>query len=66
MQCVYHFPSLVRFDGFLGPFWAKKAVLGHKTRSLGRAPPDLAPPPKGATGDFLAQNLHLARAPPRL
>ena len=26
----------------------------------------MAPPPRAATGEFLAQNLHLARPPPRL
>ena len=26
----------------------------------------MAPPPRAATGEFLAQNLDLARAPPRL
>ena len=52
--------------GFRGGFGPKKAVLGHEMRSFGRAPPDLAPPPRGATGEFLAQNLDLARAPPRL
>ena len=30
------------------------------------APPDLAPLPRGATGEFLAQNLDVARPPPRL
>ena len=35
-------------------------------RSFGRAPPDLAPLPRGASGEFLAQNLDLARSPPRL
>ena len=52
--------------GFGGYFERKKAVLGHKLRRFGRAPPDLAPPPRGATGEFLAQNLDLARPPPRL
>ena len=52
--------------GFRGRFGPKKAVLGHKMRSFGRAPPDLAPLPRGATGEFLAQNLDLVRAPPRL
>ena len=47
--------------GYKGRFGPKKAVLGHKMRSFGRAPPDLAPPPRGATGEFLAQNLDLAR-----
>ena len=32
----------------------KMAVFGPKMRSFGRAPPDLAPPPRGATGEFLA------------
>ena len=58
-----HLPVLTEFQGRFGP---KKAVLGHKMRSFGRAPPDLAPLPRGATGELLAQNLDLARAPPRL
>ena len=53
-------------SGFWGRFGPKKAVLGHKMRSFGRAPPNLEPPPRGATGEFLAQNLELARPPPRL
>ena len=52
--------------GFGGYFGRKKAVFGPKLRRLGRAPPDLAPPPRGAIGEFLAQNLDLARPPPRL
>ena len=52
--------------GFGGYFGRKKAVFGPKLRRFGRAPPDLAPPPRGATGEFLAQNLDLARPPPRL
>ena len=54
---------LTRFGGRFGP---KKAVLGHKMRSFGRALPNLAPPPRAASGEFLAQNLDLARPPPRL
>ena len=54
---------MTRFWGRFGP---KKAVLGHTMRSFGRAPPDLAPPPRGATAEFLAINLDLARPPPRL
>ena len=57
---------LAVLTGFRGRFGPKKAVLGHKMRSFGRAPPDLAPPPRGATGEFLAENLDLARPPPRL
>ena len=51
---------------FQGRFWPKKAVLGQKMRRFGRAPANLAPPPRGATGEFLAQNFDLERAPPRL
>ena len=54
---------LTRFGGRFGP---KKAVLGHKLRSFGRAPPNLAPPPRGATAEFLAIKLDLAWPPPRL
>ena len=52
--------------GVWGYFGRKMDVFGPKLRRFGRAPPDLAPPPRGATGEFLAQNLDLARAPPRL
>ena len=52
--------------GFGGYFGRKMAVFGPKMRSFGRAPPDLAPPPRAATGEFLAQNLDLARPPPEL
>ena len=52
--------------GFWGCFGRKMAVFGPKLRQFGRAPPDLAPPPRAATGEFLAQNLDLARAPPGL
>ena len=53
-------------DGFQGRFGPKKAILGHKMGIFGRAPPHLAPPPRGATGEFLAENLDLARVPRRL
>ena len=46
---------LAVLTGFWGRFGPKKAVLGHKMRSFGRAPPNLAPPPRGATGEFLEQ-----------
>ena len=47
-------------------FGRKMAVFGPKLRRFGRAPPNLAPTPRAATSEFLAQNLDLARAPPRL
>ena len=52
--------------GFWGYFWRKMAVFGPKLRRFGRAPPHLAPQPRAATGDFFAQNLDLAKPPPRL
>ena len=51
---------------YQGCFGRKMAVFGPKLRRFGRVPPDLAPSPRAATGVFLAQNLDLARAPPRL
>ena len=47
-------------DSIEGYFWRKMAVFGPKLRRFGRAPPDLAPTPRVATGDFLAQNFDLA------
>ena len=52
--------------GFGNHFGRKMAVFGPNLRRLGRAPPDLAPPARAATGEFLAQNLDSARPPPRL
>ena len=66
MECSNRLPSFGCFEPLLGLFWAKMAVFGPKLRRFGRAPPDLAPPPRAATGEFLAQNLDLARAPPRI
>ena len=67
MECSNCFPSFGHFEWVSWPFWAKKRLfLGHKMHSFGWALPDLAPPPRAATGEFLAQNLDLARAPPRL
>ena len=52
--------------GFGGYFGRKMATFGTKLRSFERAPPDLAPLPRAATGEILAENLDLARPPPRL
>ena len=57
---------LAVLPGFGGRFGRENAVFGPKLRRFGRAPPDLAPPPRAATDEFLAQNLDLARAPPML
>ena len=52
--------------GVLTKFGPQKAVLGHKMRIFGRAPPNLAPPPRAANVDFLAESFDLTRALPRL
>ena len=57
---------LAVITGFRGSFGSKKAVFGAKLRRFERAPPDLAPRPRGATGEFLAQTVDLAKPPPRL
>ena len=57
---------LAVLNGFEGRFGPRKAVLGHKMCSFRRAPPGFVPRPRGTSGEFLAQNLDLARAPPRL
>ena len=67
MRCNNRFSSFGSFELLPGPFWAKKRLfLGHTMCSFGRAPPDLAPLPRGANSEFLAENLVLARPPPRL
>ena len=52
--------------GFGGYCGRKMAVFGPKLRRFGRAPTDLAPTPRAATGEFLAQDLDLARPSARL
>ena len=53
--------------GFAGYFGGKMAVFfGPKRCRFGRAPPELAPPPRAATGELLSQTLELAKAPPSL
>ena len=48
-------PKTAHFQGISG-FYVGQNV----------SPPDLAPPPRDAIGEFLAQTLDLTRAPPRL
>ena len=52
--------------GFGDYFGRKMGVFGPKLRRFGRAPPDLTPPARAPTGEFLAQNLDLARPLPKL
>ena len=54
---------LTGFGGYCG---RKMAVFGQKLQRFGRAPPNLAPPPRATTGEFLAQSLDLPRPTPRL
>ena len=65
-ECRSRLPLFGCFEPSLGLFWGKMAVFSPKLRRFGRAPPDLAPPAWAATGEFLAQNLDMARPPPRL
>ena len=55
-------PRLGVSPGVGGYFGLKKAVFGQKLRRFGRAPPNLAPRPRAATGE----SVDLARPPPRL
>ena len=57
---------LAVLSGFRYRLGPKKVVFRHKMRSFGKAPPHLPPPPRGATGGFLAENLDMARPSPRL
>ena len=66
VACSHCFPSLSVLPGLRGNFGPRKAGLGHKRPSFGRAPPDLAPPPVGATGEFLARKFDFTRLAPRL
>ena len=63
MGCTNRSPSFGYFYWVLGLFWANESCFEEKLRSFGRAAPDLASPPRGATGELLAQNLDLAGAP---
>ena len=64
MECSNRFPSFGPLEWVCGPFWGKKKVVsGHKMRKFGRAPPALAPLPRGATGESLAENLDFGRPP---
>ena len=61
MQCTNYFLSFGRFEWVSGPFWAKKGCFGAQNAPFWQGTSDLAPPPRGATSEFLAQNLDLAR-----
>ena len=61
VECTNGFPSLVHFDWVSGPIWAKKGCFGAQNAQFWEGTSQL-----GAPGEFLAQNLDLARAPPRV
>ena len=61
---VYHvWPLLLGFGAVLGQ---KRLFWGTKCELLGGHLPTWRPRPGGATGEFWAQSLDSARAPPRL
>ena len=57
---------LAVLNPYEGCFGRKMVVFGPKLRRFGRAPTDLAPTCRAATGEFLAPNLDLSRPPPGL
>ena len=66
MECRNRLPLFSRFDWVSGPFWAKKGCFGAQNAQFWEGTSRLGAPPRGAIGEFLAQNLDLARSPPRL
>ena len=66
MQCSTRFPLFVHLEWVSGPFGAKKGCFGAQNAHFWEGSSRLGAPVRGATGEFLAQNLDLARAPPRL
>ena len=61
VECRNRLPSFGRIKWVSGPIWAKKGCFGAQNVRLSEGTSRL-----GATGEFLAQNLDLERAPPRL
>ena len=57
VKCSSRLPSFGCFEPLLGLLWAKNGCFWPKTAQVWEAPPDLAPTPRAATGEFLAQNL---------
>ena len=55
--CRNRLPSFGCSNWVLGPFWAKNSCFEAQNASFWGASPDLAPPPRGATGECFAQNL---------
>ena len=67
MECSNRLPSFGRLDWFFGVILGQKRLFwGTKCAVLGGHLPTWRPRPACATGEFLAQNLDLVRALPRL
>ena len=66
VECSRRLPSFGCFEPLLGLFWAKNGCFWPKTAQIWEGTSRLGAPPRAATGEFVAQNLDLARAPPRL
>ena len=63
IECSNYFPWFGRFVWVAGPFWSQKGCFGAQNAQFWEVP-DWVPPPRDTTGEFLAENLDLARAPP--
>ena len=66
VECSRRLPSFGCFEPLLGLFWAKNGCFWPKTAQIWEGTSQIGAPPRAATGEFVAQNLDLARAPPRL
>ena len=66
MQCSSRLPSFGCFEPLLGLFEAKNGCFWLKTAQIWEGTSLLGAPAPVATGEFLAQNLDLARPPPGL
>ena len=66
VQCMIVSLRLSILNEFRDCFGPKKAVLGAHNAQFWEGTSQLGAPGPGRHGEFLAQNLDLARAPPRL
>ena len=66
VECSSRLPSFGCLAPLLGLFWAKNGCFWPKTAQIWEGTSRLGATARAATGEFLAQNLDLARPPPRL
>ena len=66
MECSNLFPLFGPFDWGSRPFWAEKiGFVGTKSAHFWEGTSRLAASAPGTTGEFLGENLDLARPPTR-